>query len=403
MAGVSNSGTCAEPEIEVSGFPAVEPAVSGGLAGPRMPASIVPVSQAVVPSKWYRLRRNGAALVNYLLDSEVHTYAFSVAANAILSFIPFIVLLYTIALSLFHSPAMADVVSDMIHYFFPSNQDWIAKNLVLEAPRHGVQVFSLVMILISCTGIFLPLEVALNQAWGVARSRNYLMNQLVAFGLAILMVALGMISIALSAAQRTILSFIFFHHTDNFVFNGISYLWLALCTGVAVHSFLLRDLLAAAQSQGARETGAARRRSSPGSSGSLPNTRSSQYSRTSTSSRSTGRSIFRWDCSSGPTSPASSCSPARSTASRGSTGSQSSLRFFHHEAYGSLNALIAIAFGPRPAGSIVNSDCDLVRTTATSADRASTTNSKCPADENAIAKGPSPTWMEPARLPSSIE
>jgi len=44
-------------------------------------------------SKWYRWRRDGTSLVNYLLDSEVHTFAFSVAANAILSFIPFIVLL----------------------------------------------------------------------------------------------------------------------------------------------------------------------------------------------------------------------------------------------------------------------------------------------------------------------
>ncbi len=186
-----------------------------------------------VDSKWYRWRKDGTALVQYLLDSEVHTYAFSVAANAILSFIPFIVLLYTIALSLFHSAAMADAVSQMVYYFFPSNQDWIAKNLVLAAPRHGIQVFSLLMILISCTGIFLPLEVALNQAWGVAKSRNYLFNQVVAFGLAILMVLLGMASVILSAWQRELLTFVFFHHTDNFVFNGISYLWMALCTGVA--------------------------------------------------------------------------------------------------------------------------------------------------------------------------
>lgn len=186
-----------------------------------------------VDSKWYRWRKDGTALVQYLLDSEVHTYAFSVAANAILSFIPFIVLLYTIALSLFHSVAMADAVSQMVYYFFPSNQDWIAKNLVLAAPRQGVQVFSLLMILISCTGIFLPLEVALNQAWGVAKSRNYLLNQVVAFGLAILMVLLGMASVILSAWQREMLTFVFFHHTNNFAFNGISYLWMALCTGVA--------------------------------------------------------------------------------------------------------------------------------------------------------------------------
>ena len=216
MAVVSNSGTSAVAEAEVARVVDVSDAT-------RVTAS---AKQEVTQSKWYRLRRDGAALVKYLLDSEVHTYAFSVAANAILSFIPFIVLLYTIALSVFHSVAMGNAVSDMVHYFFPSNQDFIIKNLMIEAPRHGVQAFSLVMILISCTGIFLPLEVALNQAWGVTKSRNYLLNQLVAFGLAILMVVLGLTSVLLSAWQRQLVSFLFFHHTDNFVFEGISYLWL---------------------------------------------------------------------------------------------------------------------------------------------------------------------------------
>ncbi len=54
------------------------------------------VEQPAKLSKWYRWRKDGTALINYLLDSEVHTFAFSVAANAILSFIPFTVLLYTL-------------------------------------------------------------------------------------------------------------------------------------------------------------------------------------------------------------------------------------------------------------------------------------------------------------------
>jgi len=198
-----------------------------------MATSGVGAAPLVVQSKWYRLRQDGTALVKYLLDSEVHTFAFSVAANAILSFIPFIVLLYTIALSVFRSRAMAEAVSQMVIYFFPSNQDFIIKNLMIEAPRHGVQLVSLVMILISCTGIFLPLEVALNQAWGVTKSRNYLMNQMVAFGLAMLMVVLGLASVLLSAGQRQALAFLLFHNTDNFVYKSLSYMWLALCTGVA--------------------------------------------------------------------------------------------------------------------------------------------------------------------------
>lgn len=226
MAVVSDSGTSNETEVEVVG------PVKGSDHTVRI---IVP---QVTLTKWYRVRHDGQALIMYLLDSEVHTYAFSVAANAILSFIPFIVLLYTLALSVFHSASMARVVTEMVRYFMPSNQDWVAKYLELAAARQGVQVFSLIMILISCTGIFLPLEVALNQAWGVTKSRNYLHNQVVAFGLAILMVVLGMISVLLSSWQRQLLGFIFFQHTDNFVFNGLSYLWLALSTGVACILFL---------------------------------------------------------------------------------------------------------------------------------------------------------------------
>ncbi|HTX77986.1 MAG TPA: YihY/virulence factor BrkB family protein [Terracidiphilus sp.] len=203
------------------------------------PDARVPVQM----TKWYRLRQNGTAMARYLLDSEVHTFAFSVAANAILSFIPLTVLLYTLALSVFHSQAMAGVVNDMVNYFLPSvtkQPNWLASNLEFAAQmssRHGVQALSLMMILVSCTGIFLPLEVALNQAWGVRKSRNYLLNQAIAFGLAAWMVVLGMTAMLLSAGQRQILAFLFFHHTDNWVFNSVSYVWLALCTGAAVILF----------------------------------------------------------------------------------------------------------------------------------------------------------------------
>jgi membrane protein len=193
-------------------------------------------SDAVQPatrSKWYRWRKDGTALVTYLLDSEVHTFAFSVAANAILSFIPFIVLLYTLSRSVFHSDMMVSTVSQMVDYFMPSDKDFWVGVLSKAASGQTVQFFSLIMILIACTGIFLPLEVALNQAWGVTKSRNYLANQVVAFGLAILMVALGMVSILVNAAARAALTQILFQHTDNFVFQSLTFLILAASTGVA--------------------------------------------------------------------------------------------------------------------------------------------------------------------------
>ena len=219
MENVSKSGTC--------------------LADPPLPATGgFDQTQPVQASKWYRWRKNCAPIIEYLLDSEVHTYAFSVAANAIISFIPLIVLLYTIALSIFHSQEMSNVVTKIVEQFLPTtaSQGFLTyrlENAAALASRHGVQAMSVLMILISCTGIFLPLEVALNQAWGVTKSRNYILNQLVSFGLAILMVFLAMGSVFLSTWQRQLVGLLFFHHTDNFVFNWISYLWLAATTGLA--------------------------------------------------------------------------------------------------------------------------------------------------------------------------
>src|SRR6202034_3290861 len=85
-----------------------------------LPPVIVPGAHPATKSKWYSWRQDGRALIAYLLDAEVHTFAFSVAANAIISFIPFIVLLYTLALSVFHSPAMRDVVDQVVNYYLPS-------------------------------------------------------------------------------------------------------------------------------------------------------------------------------------------------------------------------------------------------------------------------------------------
>jgi YihY family inner membrane protein len=204
---------------------------------PASSSATLPQSAAVkegpLPIYGFSWSRDGKVLLHYLLDSEVHTFAFSVAANAILSFIPFIVLLYTIAHGVFHSQEMMDVIGDFIKYLLPSNQDWVAAHLAAVAPRSGVRVLSLCVILISCTGIFLPLEVALNRSWGVTKSRNYLMNQLLALGLALWMLALGLACIFFNAGERFLITALFFGHVDNFAFRLLNESWLALSAAAA--------------------------------------------------------------------------------------------------------------------------------------------------------------------------
>ena len=174
------------------------------------------------------------ALARYMARTDVHTYAFSVAANTILSLFPFIVLLLTVSRNVFHSRAMEGVVSDMMKNLLPVGQDFVMRNMqLLTHPHKNAQLFSLVMLLITSTGVFLPLEVALNQVWGVRKNRSYLHNQAVSLGLALAVGILAMVAVASSASQQTILSWVFVGHTDNPVFNFISFIFLRLCAGLA--------------------------------------------------------------------------------------------------------------------------------------------------------------------------
>lgn len=163
------------------------------------------------------------ALLKYLASTEVHTYAFSVAANVIFSLFPFIVMLLTVSQQVFHSKAMVDVLTQLMKTLLPTSQDFVMNNMKLLAhPRKGTQIFSVVMLLITSTGVFLPLEVALNNVWGVKKNRNYLENQLVSLGLAAGVGVLLLSSVALSAGQQTVTGWIFFGHTDNLVFHTVS-------------------------------------------------------------------------------------------------------------------------------------------------------------------------------------
>lgn len=155
-----------------------------------------------------------ASTLKYLLRTEVHTFAFSVAANAILSFFPFVLLLLTLIRRVFRSPAMYGVVVQLLRDYLPAGQDFVIRNLnALVNARHRAQVFSLLILLVTSTGIFMPLEVALNRIWRFPDNRSYLRNQLIALGLTFGCGVLALLSIALTAGNVVLLKTLTFGHT----------------------------------------------------------------------------------------------------------------------------------------------------------------------------------------------
>lgn len=160
-------------------------------------------------------RRRGFAVstFKYLLRTEVHTFAFSVAANAILSFFPFVLLLMTVIRHVFHSQAMYEVVEQLLRDSLPAGQDFVIRNLnALVASHHGAQIFSLLILLVTSTGVFMPLEVALNRVWRFPENRSYLANQSVSLLLALSCGVLALVSIGLTAGNVVVLQKLTFGH-----------------------------------------------------------------------------------------------------------------------------------------------------------------------------------------------
>jgi YihY family inner membrane protein len=156
--------------------------------------------------------------LKYLLRTEVHTFAFSVAANSILSFFPFVVLLMTLIRRVFHSRVMYDVVLELLRDYLPAGQDFVIRNLnSMVNSRQRVQVMSLIILLVTSSGVFLPLEVALNRIWRFERNRSYLGNQIVSLALAFACGVLALLSIALTAGPVAFMEFLLRGYGTGFV------------------------------------------------------------------------------------------------------------------------------------------------------------------------------------------
>ncbi|MGC1451085.1 MAG: YihY/virulence factor BrkB family protein [Candidatus Sulfotelmatobacter sp.] len=190
-----------------------------------MPKSPIPtVAKAEVgspPTAHSTPRRSSGLVVStvkYLMRTEVHTFAFSVAANSILSFFPFVVLLMTLIRRVFHSRVMYDVVLELLRDYLPAGQDFVIRNLnAMVNSRQRIQVVSLIILLVTSSGVFLPLEVALNRVWRFENNRSYLGNQLISLSLAFACGVLALLSIALTAGPVAFMEFLLRGYGTGFV------------------------------------------------------------------------------------------------------------------------------------------------------------------------------------------
>lgn len=177
--------------------------------------------RAQMPQRQSQKKKSSGLAVStakYLLRTDVHTFAFSVAANSILSFFPFVVLLMTLVRRVFHSRVMYEVIVELLRDYLPAGQEFVIRNLTaLSNAKNHVQVASLIILLVTSTSVFMPLEVALNRVWRFPNNRSYFGNQLISLGLAFGCGVLALLSIALTAGNFALMGSLLRGHGSAFI------------------------------------------------------------------------------------------------------------------------------------------------------------------------------------------
>lgn len=124
--------------------------------------------------------------LHYWAETEVHVYSFSVAANLLLSFFPFMIVMASVCRYALHWFSVEKAIYVALQdYFSGETGSFIVRNLQAAVYKNGAALkwTSMVLLLFTANGIFMPLEVALNRIWGIQKNRSFLKNQLISQGL----------------------------------------------------------------------------------------------------------------------------------------------------------------------------------------------------------------------------
>ena len=136
------------------------------------------------------------------MQTEAHVYALAVAASTLLAFYPFLIVMLSFCRDVLHWPAAQQAIYLALGDFFAGEPgEFLVRNLQpWMVPQ--LHLTSMFLLLFTANGIFEPLEVALNRAWGVTQNRSYVKNQLVSLGLIFACGGLALFSLMLTALNN---------------------------------------------------------------------------------------------------------------------------------------------------------------------------------------------------------
>jgi len=152
------------------------------------------------------------SLVSFFREDSL-TISASIAYHSLLAIFPFLLLLLGISGLYIRRYELAGRLALVLERYLPVRTDLLMRNIVSISRGYGkLTLVSFFLLLWSSSGVFLPLEQALNRAWEVEKGRDWWRRRLLAMEMAMIMgflilgslVVVGMNAYILSGMRRGI-------------------------------------------------------------------------------------------------------------------------------------------------------------------------------------------------------
>jgi YihY family inner membrane protein len=170
------------------------------------------------------------ALVAFLQGNSM-TYAAAFAYHALFSFFPLILILLGIGGAFVRTYHLQPHIIESVRLYLPVGSEFVEDNLrAITASSGKISLLAFVLLMWTATGAFMPLELALNQAWGVKKERGFFHKRIVAALMAILCGYLILTSVFATIMLGRVADFLRSFSKDH---------WVSLTTAVTIEILLV--------------------------------------------------------------------------------------------------------------------------------------------------------------------
>jgi len=160
-------------------------------------------TRTLLSERWQQARHVlRDSLVNFFHENSL-TISASIAYYSLLALFPMLLLLLGVSGIFIRRYELSGRLALVLGHYLPVRPDFILTNLVSISRAYGkVGVLSFLLLLWASSGVFLPLERALNRAWEVEERRSWWRRRLLALEMAGIFGFLALVSTLLVGTRR---------------------------------------------------------------------------------------------------------------------------------------------------------------------------------------------------------